>query len=196
MLLAFVGITGVGKSFLAEELSKTLNFKKVHTIRTRKMRPGEVNGKTGYFVTEQELEELKKQGKIIYDFQVFDGTYAYLKEEILSKENYVFEMHYTTIKNWKRVAPNIVTIYLLPKDINIAIEKLKERGLSKEKEEDRIRELQEQYHNFMEDKELQKQFDYIIYNNYDEDSKKKILQLVSKLMESNEGNYFKTRKEN
>lgn len=196
MLLAFVGITGVGKSFLAEELSKTLNFKKVHTIRTRKMRPGEVNGKTGYFMTEQELEELKKQGKIIYDFQVFDGTYAYLKEEILSKENYVFEMHYTTIKDWKKVAPNIVTIYLLPKDINIAIEKLKERGLTKEKEEDRIQELQEQYHNFMEDKELQKQFDYIVYNNYDEDSKNKILQLVSKLMESNEENYFETRKEN
>lgn len=196
MLLAFVGITGVGKSFLAEELSKTLNFKKVHTIRTRKMRPGEVNGKTGYFMTEQELEELKKQGKIIYDFQVFDGTYAYLKEEILSKENYVFEMHYTTIKDWKKVAPNIVTIYLLPKDINIAIEKLKERGLTKEKEEDRIQELQEQYHSFMEDKELQKQFNYIIYNNYDEDSKKKILQLVSKLMENNEGNYFKDRKEN
>ena len=94
MLLAFVGITGVGKSFLAEEISKTLNFKKVHTIRTRKIRPGEVNGKTGYFMTQEELEELKKQGKIIYDFQVFGGTYAYLKEEILSEDNYVFEMHY------------------------------------------------------------------------------------------------------
>ena len=28
MLLAFVGITGIGKSFLAEEISKTLKFKK------------------------------------------------------------------------------------------------------------------------------------------------------------------------
>ena len=51
MLLAFSGITGVGKSYLAEQLSKELNFKKVHTIRTRKMRPGEINGKTGYFIT-------------------------------------------------------------------------------------------------------------------------------------------------
>ena len=184
MLLAFVGITGVGKSFLAEELSKTLDFKKVHTIRTRKMRPGEINGKTGYFMSVQELEELKKQGKIIYDFQVFDGTYAYLKEEILSKDNYVFEMHYTTIKDWKKVAPNIVTIYLLPKDINMAIKKLKERELSQEKEEDRLQELQEQYRNFMNDKELQEQFDYIIENNYDEASKQKILQLVSQLLKN------------
>lgn len=182
MLLALVGITGVGKSFLAEELSKTLNFKKVHTIRTRPIRPGEVNGKTGYFMTLQELEELKQQGKIIYDFQVFEGTYAYLKEEILSKDNYVFEMHYTTIQDWRRVAPNIVTIYLLPKDINIAIEKLKERGLTKEKEEARIQELQEQYHTFMENKELQQQFDYIIYNNYDDASKEEIIHLIEKIL--------------
>lgn len=189
MLLAFAGITGVGKSFLAEELSKTLNFKKVHIIRTRKIRPGEVNGKTGYFMTKQELEHLKKQGKIAYDFEAFKGdSYAYLKEEIFSKDNYVFELYDPKIYDWKKVAPNIVTIYLLPKDINIAIEKLKERGLTKEKEEVRIQDLQEQYHNFMEDKELQKQFDYIIYNNYDEDSKKKVLQLVSELMENNEKN--------
>jgi len=182
MLIALVGITGIGKSYFAEKISQTLDFKKVHTIRTRKIRPGEVNGKTGYFMTQEELEELKKQGKIIYDFQVFGGTYAYLKEEILSEDNYVFEMHYTTIKDWKKVAPNIVTIYLLPKDISIAIEKLKERGLTKEKEEDRIQELQEQYHAFMEDKGLQEQFDYIIYNNYDEASKDQILKLVERLL--------------
>lgn len=134
-------------------------------------------------MTEQELEKLKKQGKIIYDFQVFEGTYAYLKEEILSKDNYVFEMHYTTIKDWKRITPDIITIYLLPKDIEMAIGKLKQRGMSKEKEEARIQELQEQYHHFMEDKELQEQFDYIIYNDYDEASKQKIIQLVKKLME-------------
>ena len=50
MLLAFSGITGVGKSYFSEEITKKLNFKKVNTIRTRTIRPGEQNGKTGLFM--------------------------------------------------------------------------------------------------------------------------------------------------
>ena len=77
MLLALSGITGVGKSFYAEEIAKKLDFKKVHTIRTRTMRIGEQNGKTGLFMTHEELQKLKYDGKIAYDFDVFGGTYAY-----------------------------------------------------------------------------------------------------------------------
>lgn len=67
MLLALSGITGVGKSFYAEEIAKKLDFKKVHTIRTRTMRIGEQNGKTGLFMTHEELQKLKDDGKIAYD---------------------------------------------------------------------------------------------------------------------------------
>lgn len=183
MLLALVGITGIGKSYFTEKLEEKLNFKKVHTIRTRKMRQGEVNGKTGLFMSEEELEDLKKQGKIAYDFKVFDGTYGYLKEEIFSDDNYVFEMHYTTIDDWKRVAPNIVTIYLLPKDINVSIEKLKERNLDKDKEEFRIQEIKEHYSRYMNDKDLQKKFDYVIYNNYDKESEDEVINLAKELLE-------------
>lgn len=183
MLLALVGITGIGKSYFTEILERELGFKRVHTIRTRKMRAGEVNGKTGYFMSEEEVENLKKEGKIAYDFKVFEGTYAYLKDEIFSKDNYVFEMHYTTIYDWKKVAPDVVTIYILPTDINMAIQKTKERNLSPEKEKERIEELQEHYNRFMGNKELQKQFDYVVYNNYDEESKDNVVNLVKKVLQ-------------
>ena len=182
MLLAFAGITGVGKSYFAEKVEKRLSFKKVHTIRTRKMRPGEQNGKTGIFTSKEELEQMKKEGKIVYDFEVFGGTYAYLKDEILSNEDYVFEMHYTTIKDWKKIRPDIVTIYLIPRDIGVALQKIKERRLTKEKEEERLQEIKEQYNEFMSNKRLQKMFDYIIYNDYNEKSENEIMDLVSKLM--------------
>lgn len=185
MLLALVGITGIGKSYFAEELSQKLGFNKVHTIRTREKRVGEENGKTGYFMTEDELNDLKKQGKIAYDFKVFGGTYGYLKDEIFSDENYVFEMHYTTIYDWKKVRPDIVTIYLLPRDINISIQKIKERNLTEDKEAYRIEEVKEHYNKFMQDKELQKQFDYIVYNNYDEKSTDEIMKLVKKILSRN-----------
>ena len=110
MLLAFVGITGVGKSYYVNKVCEKLNFNKVKTIRTRKMRIGEQNGKTGLFMTKEELENLESLGKLAYVFDVFGGTYAYLKEDIFSKEDMVFEMHYTTIYDWKKIRPDIKTI--------------------------------------------------------------------------------------
>ena len=35
MLLALVGVTGVGKSYFVDKVCEKLNFEKVHTIRTR-----------------------------------------------------------------------------------------------------------------------------------------------------------------
>ena len=110
MLIALVGVTGVGKSYYKEKIVEELNFKKVNTIRTRKIRKNEINGTSGFFLSLEELDELEKQGKLAYRFSVFGGEYAYLKEEIFTKENMIFEMHYTTIFDWKRIVPDIKTI--------------------------------------------------------------------------------------
>ena len=182
MILALVGVTGVGKTYFKDQIVEKLGFKRVNTIRTRKIRKGEEQGKAGLFLSKEELDKLDKEGKLAYRFSVFGGEYAYLKDEIFTDENMVFEMHYTTIYDWKKVCPDIKTIYILPTDINLAIEKTKERNLSPEKEEERIKELEEHYNRIKSDEELKKQFDYIVYNNYDKDSLDKILSLVKSMM--------------
>lgn len=179
MLLALVGVTGVGKSYYVEKISEKLNFKKVNTIRTRSVRKGE---DSRYFMTKEELDKMFNEGEIAYKFSVFGGEYGYLKNEIFSKDNMIFEMHYTTIYDWKKVRPDIKTIYIMPTDINIAKEKAKQRNLTKEKEIERINEIEEHYRKITTDMELQKQFDYIIYNNYDEKSELEILNLVKKML--------------
>lgn len=183
MLLALVGVTGVGKSYFKELIVDKLGFKRVNTIRTREKRAGESEGVTGLFKTKEELDELEKNKKLAYRFSVFGGEYAYLKDEIFSKDDMIFEMHYTTIKDWKKINPEIKTIYIFPKDINQAIEMTKKRNLSKEKEEERIKELKEHFDIVSKDDSLRNEFDYIVYNNYDEESKEKILALVKKLKE-------------
>ena len=182
MLLALSGVTGIGKSFFKERLVEELNFHKVNTIRTRPIRTGEKNGVDGIFITDNELDKLKKQNKIVYDFTVFGGRYAYLKDEIFSDDNMVFEMHYTMIDDWKKIKPDIKTIYILPQSLNIPKMKAKERNLSKEKEIERINEIDEQYSKFMNDKNFQSKFDYIIYNNYDKKSEEQLLNLVRNLL--------------
>lgn len=182
MLLALVGVTGVGKSYYKEKIVENFNFEKVNTIRTREKRVGEENGKSGLFMSKQELEDLKIKGKIAYDFEVFGGTYAYLKEEIFSEKNMVFEMHYTTIQEWKKVRPDIKTIYILPKNLEMAKNQTKKRKLPKEKEEERLKEIEEHYNRIITDNKLRNMFDYIVYNNYDEESEKEIVQLIQKIL--------------
>lgn len=182
MLLALSGVTGIGKSYFKEKLVEKLNFHKVSTIRTRPIRVGEKNGVDGIFITDDELDALKSQGKIVYDFNVFGGRYAYLKDEIFSAHNMVFEMHYTMIDDWKKIKPDIKTIYILPTDLEIPKQKAKQRNLSKEKESERIKEIDEQYNKFISDKEFQNKFDYILYNKYDIVSEKQILNLVKNLI--------------
>ena len=129
-----------------------------------------------------EIDMLKSQDKIIYDFKVFGGRYAYLKDEIFSNDNMVFEMHYTMIDDWKKIKPDIKTIYILPTDLEVPKQKARQRNLSKEKEIERIKEIDEQYNKFMNDKDFQGKFDYILYNNYDSESEKQILDLVKNLI--------------
>ena len=182
MLLALSGVTGIGKSYFKEKLVNELGFYKVNTIRTRPIRIGEKNGIDGIFISDEQLDELKRENKIIYDFKVFGGRYAYLKDEILSNDNMVFEMHYTMIDDWKKIRPDIKTIYILPKDIEIPKQKAKERNLSKEKEVERIREIDEQYNKFINDKNFQDKFDYFLYNNYDKESEEQLLNLVKNIL--------------
>lgn len=182
MLLALSGVTGIGKSYFKEKLVNELGFHKVNTIRTRPIRIGEKNGIDGIFISDEQLDILKDENKIIYDFKVFGGRYAYLKDEILSNDNMVFEMHYTMIDDWKKIRPDIKTIYILPKDIEIPKQKAKERNLSKEKEVERINEIDEQYNKFINDKNFQSKFDYFLYNNYDKESEEQLIRLVKTIL--------------
>lgn len=181
MLLALSGVTGVGKSYYKDKIVDELGFKKVNTIRTRAIRVGEQVGQIGLFMTSEQIDELESQKKIAYRFNVFGGEYAYLYDEVFSNDNMVFEMHYTTIDDWKKVRPDITTIYILPTNIEFAIQNTLDRNLTKDKETERILEIQEQYNLFITDMELQKKFDFVVYNNFDKASEDRILNLVRKI---------------
>lgn len=180
-------MTGIGKSYYTDLISRELDVHRVHTIRTRKKRPGEIDGVTGYFMTDAQLDDLKARGEIAYELPLFGGRYGYLKREIFSGDNYVFEMHYTMIDDWKRINPDIVTIYILPRDIHTAIEKVRERHLDPVSERTRIAELEEHYHRFLSDVDLEHKFDYIVYNDYDEASSQRMLNLVREILAQHEG---------
>lgn len=183
MLLALAGVTGVGKSYYKDVITEELNFEKVKIITTRPMREGEKNNEDKIFVTPNELQILRNKKQIAYEFELVGNIYAYSKEEIFSDRNTVFELHYDTIVDFKEICPKMRSIYLMPKDIEIAKEKTRQRHLKLQEEQKRILELEEHYERIMKDEKLRNMFDYILYNNYDDESKKAIINLVSKILE-------------
>lgn len=180
------GVTGVGKSFYKDLITNELGFEKIKIITTREIRKGEKNNDDKIFVTPKELEKMEKENKIAYKFDLLGNTYAYTYEELFSDKNTVFEMHYECIFDFKKICPDIKTIYLLPEDLEIAKQKLKERNLKPEVERQRIKEIDEHYNRFMSDENLKKQFDFIAINMYNDNSKNEMIDLVKNMLKTNE----------
>lgn len=109
-------------------------------------------------------------------------TYAYTRRELFSKQNTVFEMHYWCVKDLKKICPNIKVIYLFPKDVKISKEMLRKRKLKQEIESKRLKEIDEHLNRVTNDKELLNSFDFILYNNYDEESEINVLNIVKKMI--------------
>ena len=188
MLLALAGVTGVGKSYYKDRIVEELGFEKIKIITTRKPREGEKNNEDKIFVTPSELQKLRDDGKIAYEFEMLGNIYAYTYEALNSNKNTVFELHYDTIFDFKKVCPQLCTIYILPTNIEIAKNKTRERHLDSKVEKDRLLEIDEHYKRIKEDENLRNMFSYILYNNYDKSSKEEIINLVRKLMlEENRG---------
>lgn len=178
MIVTLSGITGTGKSFFKDAISKELNFKNLAIVTTRAKRKNEVNGIDKEFVDEIKFEQLKKEGKILVDFEFLGAKYAYRKADLISDENQVTEVHYNTIYEFKKNASKVFSVYMIPYDIERAKLELKKRELPTEIEKDRLQEIEEHMKEYSTNKNLQKQFDYVFVNDYTEKSKEKLLEII------------------
>lgn len=85
-IIAVIGKSGSGKSSLVEELIKVINLKKVISYTTRPMRDNEEDGIHYHFITSDEFEKMKKEGKfassIAYNVNGGIWKYAISKEDL------------------------------------------------------------------------------------------------------------------
>ena len=181
MIITLSGVTGVGKSYLKKEIEDKLKIKAQTIVTTRKKRDGEQEDIDKKFVTEEEFEELKRKKDIVVTFEFLGNKYGYPKKEMESKENSVVELHYSIIYQLKKEIKNTFSIYMIPENIEIAKQKLKERNLPREVEKLRLEEIEEHFEKFQNDENLRNQFDYIFYNDYTEKSIQKIIELLKNI---------------
>ena len=181
MIITLSGVTGVGKSYLKKEIEDKLGIKAQTIVTTRTKREGEQDGVDKKFVTDEEFERLKRNKDIVVTFEFLGNKYGYQKKEMKSRKNSIVELHYSTIYQLKKEGKNTFSIYMIPKNIELAKQKLKERNLPKEVERLRLEEIEEHINNFQNDEYLRNQFDYIFYNDYTEKSIQKIIELLKNI---------------
>lgn len=181
MIITLSGVTGVGKSYLKKEIEDKLEIKAQTIVTTRTKREGEQDGVDKKFVTDEEFESLKRNKDIVVTFEFLGNKYGYQKKEMESKKNSIVELHYSTIYQFKKEVKNTFSIYMIPKNIELAKQKLKERHLPKEVEKLRLEEIEEHINNFQNNEDLRNQFDYIFYNDYTEKSIQKIIELLKNI---------------
>ncbi len=178
MIVTLSGITGTGKSFFKDVIAKELGFKNLVIVTTRKKRIGEIAGIDKEFVTDEEFGKLVRDNKVTANFEFLGAKYGYRKELLESDENLVTEVHYNRIYDIKRHARNIFSIYIIPYDVKRAKKELKNRNLSKDAEEARLQEIDEHIKEYSQNEDLRKQFDYEFINDYTEESKNKLIEII------------------
>lgn len=190
MIVTLSGVTGTGKSFFKDTIAKELNFKNLAIVTTREKRKNEVNGIDKEFVSEEKFEELVNSNDVVVDFEFLGAKYGYRKERLESDENQVTEVHYSTIYEIKKHTPNIFSLYIIPKDIERAKNELKHRGLPSEVEKKRLQEIEEHIREYSTNKELQKQFDCVFVNDYTDEAKKKLINIIKERLKKEKKNKY------
>ncbi|RVU55528.1 guanylate kinase [Anaerosphaera multitolerans] len=146
MIYLIVGASGTGKTTQANLLRKKDNFFKIITYTTRKKREGEVNGLDYHFLSVPEFLKLKKQDFFLetthYSNNYYGTPKAEFKKYIDSENNAVVVVDLNGVKKIKSEFKNAICIYL-KSNVDTMVERMKERGDSSEKIEERIKAAQD-----------------------------------------------------
>lgn len=82
LIVTVTGPSGSGKTELVHALCENHNFAKLVSVTTRPMRPGEVEGKDYYFISEEKFTELEQNEKLV-QATVFNGcSYGTTTDEL------------------------------------------------------------------------------------------------------------------
>ncbi len=125
--------SGAGKSTLCSMLVEKVDglvFSVSHT--TRPPRPGEVNGKDYFFVSEQQFEKLVAQDAFLEWARVHGNFYGTHRSQVLEQlsrgMDVILDIDVQGAKQVKSKLPGAVTIFILPPSWQALEERLLKRG--------------------------------------------------------------------
>ena len=133
MILVLTGVSGVGKTTVAQELEQNHNYKRSISYTTREPRSSEIDGIDYNFISKANFQTKLKKNFFLEHIEIFNNFYgtAYESiEEIIKKNDDIImcltkEGYLATKKRWPKLT---LGIYLLPPEASILKERIKSRN--------------------------------------------------------------------
>ena len=175
-IVCIMGETASGKDSISKYICKNFNVHPVVSYATRPMREGEVNGREHYFITEEEMANIRSSKNVFAYTRIEDKTktatdgYEYCATlESLPDGDIIYVIDPNGVNYMKNDPKIMEKVELLVLYIYVPYEVRKERAKKSrsdfEKFEDRCKQEEDQFRKMVEDRN----YDYIINNeNFDE----------------------------
>ena len=178
LLIVISGPSGVGKGTVRKALFNMPKHNLTYSVSmtTRKIRPGEVDGKDYYFVSKEEFEQRIKEGKFL-EYAEFVGNYYgtpldKVNEQLDLGKEVVLEIEVEGALQVKKKVPDCVMIFLVPPSKEDLYKRLRSRGTESEDIiEQRVNKANREF-------KKAKYYDYIVVNDDVDNAADRILAII------------------
>ncbi|UIP91945.1 guanylate kinase [Wolbachia pipientis] len=182
ILLILSSPSGAGKTTISEKLlEQSTDLVMSVSMTTRKPRPGEVNGKDYFFVTEEKFHELCKAGQMLEYAKVFENFYGIPKDFI--EQNLSSGISVLLNIDWQGafhlfeiLREKVVSVFILPPSMEELRLRLQKRN------SDDVSEIERRLSEAQKEISKSNKYDYVIFNDDLDKSVEEIKSIISKEM--------------
>lgn len=178
LLIVLSGPSGVGKGTVRKALFEMpdQNFVYSVSMTTRKMRPGEVEGRDYYFVSRDEFEQKIKEGKFLEHAEFVGNYYGTpidkVNEQLENGKEVILEIEVEGALQVREKCKDAVFIFLAPPGKQALYDRLKRRGTeSEEVIKERIDKANREF-------KLAFKYDYIVINDEVRNAADRIMAII------------------
>lgn len=178
LLVVISGPSGVGKGTVRKALFNMPKHNLVYSVSmtTRDKREGEVDGVDYYFVSKEEFQKRRKEGKFLETAEFVGNYYGTpldkVNEQLDMGNEVVLEIEVEGAIQVKRKVPDCVMIFIVPPGKQALYDRLKRRGTeSEEVIEERITKANREF-------KLAHLYDYIVVNDEVNNAADRIMAII------------------
>ncbi len=178
LLIVISGPSGVGKGTVRKALFNMPKHNLTYSVSmtTRKIRPGETEGKDYYFVSRDEFEKRIEEGKFLEHAEFVGNYYGTpldkVNEQLDNGKEVVLEIEVEGALQVKKKVPDCVMIFLVPPSKEDLYARLRSRGTETEEIiEQRVQKANREF-------KKAKFYDYIVVNDDVDNAADRILAII------------------
>jgi len=141
-IVVFSGPSGCGKSTIINSLQQRTGGITCISATTRKMRPGETDGKDYHFLSTERFESQSQAGKFLEEMSFNGNRYGTRYQDVESAsslgEDVYMDLSCDGASAVRKYFSRVVTVFVLPPSYSEVKERLRERGMTEQEIEARF----------------------------------------------------------